>query len=166
MLILGRLFDSVFANATHERRGYTHRVEYPPRGDDTVSNTCRPERGTVSNARHVRLTVSNSRRSRPQNHQNDSSAAQAERAYKKNSTRLGWALAVIVFVYNLVHSCLKGREAGPDPWDGWTLEWSTPSTPPPYNFATEPVVRGRRPLWDLKHPDDSDEPIEAGATVL
>jgi cytochrome c oxidase subunit I len=69
-------------------------------------------------------------------------------------------IATIVFVYNIVHSCLKGREAGPDPWDAWTLEWATPSPPPPYNFATEPVVRSRRPLWDLKHPDDPDEPLE------
>jgi cytochrome c oxidase subunit 1 len=46
--------------------------------------------------------------------------------------------------------------AGNDPWDAWTLEWSTPSPPPPYNFATDPVVRSRRPLWDLKHPNDPD----------
>ena len=25
-----------------------------------------------------------------------------------------------------------------------------------YNFATIPVVKSRRPLWDLKHPDDPD----------
>jgi cytochrome c oxidase subunit I len=71
------------------------------------------------------------------------------------------AIAIALFVYNMVHSALKGREAGPDPWDAWTLEWATTSPPPPYNFATEPVVSSRRPLWDLKHPDDPDEPIEA-----
>ena len=27
---------------------------------------------------------------------------------------------------------------------------------PHYNFATEPEVRSRRPLWDLKHPEDPD----------
>jgi cytochrome c oxidase subunit 1 len=46
--------------------------------------------------------------------------------------------------------------AGPDPWDGWTLEWATSSPPPEYNFATAPVVMSRRPLWDLKHPEDPD----------
>ena len=43
-----------------------------------------------------------------------------------------------------------------DPWDAWTLEWSTGSPPPEYNFAVIPTVRSRRPLWDLKHPDDPD----------
>jgi cytochrome c oxidase subunit I len=46
--------------------------------------------------------------------------------------------------------------AGNDPWDAWTLEWSTTSPPPSYNFATVPTVRSRRPLWDVKHPDDPD----------
>jgi cytochrome c oxidase subunit 1 len=67
---------------------------------------------------------------------------------------------VAILVYNMIHSALRGKEAGPDPWDAWTLEWATPSPPPPYNFAIEPVVRSRRPLWDLKHPDDPDEPLE------
>ena len=31
-----------------------------------------------------------------------------------------------------------------------------PSPPPEYNFAIEPVVSSRRPLWDLKHPEDPD----------
>jgi cytochrome c oxidase subunit I len=66
------------------------------------------------------------------------------------------AVAVSVFVYNLVVSCFKGKVAGPDPWDAWTLEWATASPPPAYNFAIEPVVASRRPLWDLKHPDDPD----------
>jgi cytochrome c oxidase subunit 1 len=72
------------------------------------------------------------------------------------------AIAIAIFVCDIVYSCLKGREAGPDPWDAWTLEWATTSPPPPYNFATEPVVASRRPLWDLKHPDDPDEPLEEG----
>jgi len=63
---------------------------------------------------------------------------------------------VLVFVSNLVWSKLKGPAAGNDPWDAWTLEWTTTSPPPHYNFAVEPVVRSRRPLWDLKHPEDPD----------
>jgi cytochrome c oxidase subunit 1 len=66
------------------------------------------------------------------------------------------AVAVLIFVYNLVVSLLQGEEAGPDPWDAWTLEWTTPSPPPSYNFEVEPVVSSRRPLWDLKHPEDPD----------
>jgi cytochrome c oxidase subunit I len=66
------------------------------------------------------------------------------------------AVALGVFVFNLVHSALRGRKAGNDPWDAWTLEWSTTSPPPEYNFATLPEVRSRRPLWDLKHSEDPD----------
>ena len=66
------------------------------------------------------------------------------------------AIAVLIFAYNLITSLLRGKIAGNDPWDAWTLEWSTASPPPDYNFATEPVVYSRRPLWDLKHPEDPD----------
>jgi cytochrome c oxidase subunit I len=63
---------------------------------------------------------------------------------------------VLVFAGNLLWSLLKGKPAGNDPWDAWTLEWSTTSPPPEYDFATIPVVMSRRPLWDLKHPEDPD----------
>src|ERR1700722_11662084 len=63
---------------------------------------------------------------------------------------------VLAFVAGLLWSMFKGQPAGDDPWDAWTLEWSTTSPPPDYNFATIPVVESRRPLWDLKHPEDPD----------
>ena len=66
------------------------------------------------------------------------------------------ALAILIFVINLVISLFRGKVAGDDPWDAWTLEWATSSPPPPYNFAVEPVVSSARPLWDLKHPEDPD----------
>jgi cytochrome c oxidase subunit I len=66
------------------------------------------------------------------------------------------AAGVIVFVLNLVISRLFGDEAGSDPWDAWTLEWLISSPPPAYNFAVVPTVKSRRPLWDLKHPEDPD----------
>ncbi len=66
------------------------------------------------------------------------------------------ALGVLVFIINLVVSFRSGARAGADPWDAWTLEWATASPPPEYNFVKTPVVRSRRPLWDLKHPDDQD----------
>ena len=66
------------------------------------------------------------------------------------------AIAILVFVYNLISSYRKGRLAGNDPWDAWTLEWSTSSPPPAYNFSVIPTVRSRRPLWDVKHPEDPD----------
>jgi cytochrome c oxidase subunit I len=66
------------------------------------------------------------------------------------------AVGVLAFVFNLVRSYVRGRPAGTDPWDAWTLEWSTTSPPPEYNYASVPVVKSRRPLWDLKHPEDPD----------
>ncbi len=66
------------------------------------------------------------------------------------------AFGIVVFVANLMRSYFKGRAAGSDPWDAWTLEWSTSSPPPAYNFVSVPEIESRRPLWDLKHPDDPD----------
>jgi len=66
------------------------------------------------------------------------------------------ALGTVIFVINLLWSYFNGKAAGSDPWDAWTLEWSTLSPPPVYNFASIPVVKSRRPLWDLKHPNDPD----------
>lgn len=66
------------------------------------------------------------------------------------------ALGTLVFVANMLWSYFKGEDAGSDPWDSWTLEWSTSSPPPAYNFAAIPEIKSRRPLWDLKHPYDPD----------
>jgi cytochrome c oxidase subunit 1 len=66
------------------------------------------------------------------------------------------ATAILIFVYNMAHSYFKGAVAGNDPWDAWTLEWATSSPPPDYNFGAIPAVRSRRPLWDIKHPEDPD----------
>ncbi len=37
-----------------------------------------------------------------------------------------------------------------DPWGGRTLEWSTSSPPPPYNFAVIPSVSDREPFLEAK----------------
>jgi len=66
------------------------------------------------------------------------------------------AVGVLCLVINILRSLRHGQIAGDDPWDAWTLEWATTSPPPVYNFESAPVVRSRRPLWDLKHPEDPD----------
>lgn len=66
------------------------------------------------------------------------------------------AASFAVFLWNVIVSLRRGKVAGDDPWNAWTLEWATTSPPAPYNFETIPTVRSRRPLWDLKHPDDPD----------
>jgi cytochrome c oxidase subunit 1/cytochrome c oxidase subunit I+III len=68
------------------------------------------------------------------------------------------AFAVLVFLVNVMVSLRSGEIAGDNPWNAWSLEWATTSPPPPENFSKGvPPVRGRRPLWDLAHPDRTDE---------
>jgi cytochrome o ubiquinol oxidase subunit 1 len=42
------------------------------------------------------------------------------------------------------------RDTTGDPWDGRSLEWSTVSPPPVYNFAVLPVIHARDQFWILK----------------
>jgi len=63
------------------------------------------------------------------------------------------ALGALVFIYNAVKSLRSGERAGPDPWDGQTLEWATSSPPPERNFDSLPPIRSERPLFDQKYPE-------------
>jgi cytochrome c oxidase subunit 1 len=58
--------------------------------------------------------------------------------------------SVVIFVVNIFRSLRSGPPAGDDPWNGHTLEWTTTSPPPPYNFAVIPTVGSRDPLLALK----------------
>ncbi|WP_432349705.1 cytochrome o ubiquinol oxidase subunit I (plasmid) [Shinella yambaruensis] len=63
------------------------------------------------------------------------------------------ALGIASFVIQLVVSFLKRDElrvTSGDPWDGRTLEWSTSSPPPDYNFAFTPVVHDHDSWYDMK----------------
>ena len=73
-------------------------------------------------------------------------------------------VSVLVFLANIGVALAAGDPAGNDPWDAWTLEWATTSPPPEDNFVRVPPVRSRRPLWDLKHPDDPDYAHGTGAS--
>ncbi|OLE56050.1 MAG: cytochrome c oxidase subunit I [Acidobacteria bacterium 13_1_20CM_3_53_8] len=57
------------------------------------------------------------------------------------------ALAVLVFLVNVLKSLRVGEVAGDNPWGAETLEWSVSSPPPVYNFFYLPTVNGRNPLW-------------------
>jgi heme/copper-type cytochrome/quinol oxidase subunit 1 len=59
-----------------------------------------------------------------------------------------FAIGVLLLLINVMVSLRKGRPAGPNPWDAATLEWSTSSPPPSYNFAVIPTVASRHPLWE------------------
>jgi cytochrome c oxidase subunit I len=68
------------------------------------------------------------------------------------------ALSVLVFIWDVVDSLRHGQPAGDNPWGAWSLEWATTSPPPEHNFDLVPPVWGRRPLWDLAHPGESQRP--------
>jgi cytochrome o ubiquinol oxidase subunit 1 len=42
------------------------------------------------------------------------------------------------------------RDDTGDPWNGRSLEWSTASPPPAFNFAVLPNVEGEEPYWQIK----------------
>ncbi len=50
--------------------------------------------------------------------------------------------AQVLFLFNAAWSLRRGKDAGGNPWRATTLEWQTPTTPPPHgNFGKElPVV--------------------------
>jgi cytochrome c oxidase subunit 1 len=76
------------------------------------------------------------------------------------------AASILVFMVNVIRSLRGGQEAGDDPWDARTLEWSISSPPPHYNFAEVPVVRHRDELWHRKYTEDErgqPVPVVAGA---
>jgi cytochrome o ubiquinol oxidase subunit 1 len=61
------------------------------------------------------------------------------------------------------------RDVTGDPWDGRSLEWSTASPPPEFNFAVLPDVHGAEAYWNIKEtareqqmlrPEPSYQPIE------
>jgi len=51
-----------------------------------------------------------------------------------------------IFFYNLFHTRFWGKKAPDNPWESSTLEWSTPSSPPPFdNFGGKHPVVYRAP---------------------
>jgi cytochrome o ubiquinol oxidase subunit 1 len=59
-------------------------------------------------------------------------------------------LAFLVQIYVSIRRREALRDATGDPWNGRTLEWSTSSPPPAYNFAFTPLVHDRDAWTDMK----------------
>jgi cytochrome c oxidase subunit I len=72
----------------------------------------------------------------------------------------------LVLVWNLATSFFRGKVAGDNPWNAWTLEWATTSPPPHENFVALPPIHSRRPLWDIENPDRPDPVVGDDQVVL
>ncbi|MGB7698048.1 MAG: cbb3-type cytochrome c oxidase subunit I, partial [Methylovirgula sp.] len=63
------------------------------------------------------------------------------------------AIGIILMIVQLVVSIRHReelRDTTGDPWDGRSLEWSTASPPPAFNFAIMPNVEGQEAYWQIK----------------
>jgi len=85
------------------------------------------------------------------------------------SPSLGWQQ---LFIVSLIGACViacavgiqilqlivsirqrnQNRDLTGDPWNGRSLEWSTTSPPPFYNYAVIPTVTSRDAFWEMKYP--------------
>jgi cytochrome c oxidase subunit 1/cytochrome c oxidase subunit I+III len=74
--------------------------------------------------------------------------------------------SALILVWNLVASFFKGKPAGDNPWDAWTLEWATTSPPPDENFDALPPIRSWRPLWDIANPDRPDPVVGENSSAI
>jgi cytochrome o ubiquinol oxidase subunit 1 len=56
----------------------------------------------------------------------------------------------LVQIFVSIRNREKLRDVTGDPWHGRTLEWSTSSPPPDYNFAFTPIIHEPDAWWDMK----------------
>jgi len=61
-----------------------------------------------------------------------------------------FSAGILLFFINVFISLRRGPKAGRNPWDAPTLEWSTPSPPPSFNFVVIPSIATRHPLWESR----------------
>jgi cytochrome o ubiquinol oxidase subunit I len=70
---------------------------------------------------------------------------------------------VITQIYQLIVSVRERKnnlDVTGDPWNGRTLEWSTPSPPPFYNFSQIPNVEGFDAFWLIKNRGEEPKKYE------
>ena len=76
------------------------------------------------------------------------------------------AAGILVVFVDWFRSARRGAPAGNDPWAAETLEWSTTSPPPEYNFTTIPTVRSRTPMWDQPELSKGYQTVDEGGFAL
>ena len=62
----------------------------------------------------------------------------------------GMSFTIAQLIYS-IKTRERRRDTTGDPWNGRTLEWSTASPPPPWNFTVLPQVSGIDEFWRMKH---------------
>ncbi|MDX8534047.1 cytochrome o ubiquinol oxidase subunit I [Mesorhizobium sp. VK25A] len=62
----------------------------------------------------------------------------------------GGIAAFLVQIFVSIRKRAELVDVTGDPWDGRTLEWSTSSPPPAYNFVFTPIIRDNDAWWDMK----------------
>ncbi|HET9163444.1 MAG TPA: cytochrome c oxidase subunit I [Solirubrobacterales bacterium] len=76
------------------------------------------------------------------------------------------ALGLLSVFANLAVSLFRGERAGNDPWEGDTLEWSTTSPPPEYNYPVIPKVSSPYAMWDEEDREEDARNLERGRKTL
>jgi cytochrome c oxidase subunit I+III len=77
-----------------------------------------------------------------------------------------FAFGTLLLLINIIRGLRNGERAGSNPWDAPTLEWSTPSPPPPYNFLAIPIVASRHPLWEDRLRETDERSVLASGVFL
>jgi len=70
---------------------------------------------------------------------------------------LGVAFQILQVVVSFIQR--KKNRVGPDPWNARTLEWSTHTPTPEYNFAVLPTVTTRDAFWEMKKHPKPGKPV-------
>jgi cytochrome o ubiquinol oxidase subunit I len=73
--------------------------------------------------------------------------------------------AFLMQIYVSIRNRERLRDTTGDPWDGRTLEWSTSSPPPAYNFAFTPVIHDGDAWWDMKQ-RGYERPVKGFKAIL
>ena len=82
------------------------------------------------------------------------------------------AASFVLLVYNIAKTLRSKERAPEDPWDAATLEWTTQSPPPVYNFKVIPTVTNRDQFWANKygtgeqHGAESDVEVRIGGMKI
>ena len=72
---------------------------------------------------------------------------------------------IMCILFGTLMYLIEGPEAGFDPWDARTIEWSIPSPTPVWNFSKAPEVKSLDDFWHMKYDEDEEgRPVKRDTT--